>query len=203
MPDTGDGRRYGYWTQRWGPSVDLQAAGDWVAAMPREVGEWRLVADRPMPEEILKTLECAGHVHRTYVHQGTGVEVNVALIVGPPGPTSVHTPEICYSSRAHEIAEPRKVWWFKPAGGLAHSFWSLTFRSRNAGSEALRVYYAWSRGDEWVASASPRFEFGGAPQLYKIQVSTQFDPTGQDESSDPCRSFVDALLQTFWNSPHA
>ncbi len=197
------GAVYGRWTQRWGPPVDLQAAADQMATLPRQVGDWRMIEELPVLEAVVETLQCAGYVHRSYVHQGTGWQVNVALIVGPPGPTSVHTPEICFSSRNYDLQEPRKKWWFKPPGGLSHSLWMSTFRSANAGSDALRVYYGWSRGEEWLASESPRYEFGGARLLYKIQASTSIDPAETGETRDPCQDFVESLLQTFWHSPPA
>jgi hypothetical protein len=127
----------------------------------------------------------------------------MALIVGPPGPTAVHTPEICYSSRAFEIAEPRTKSSFKPTAESSHSLWKSTFRSRNAGSGKLSVHYGWSLGDQWTASESPRFEFGGHSLLYKIQVAAQIDADVDDESIDPGQEFVNAFLRSFWKTTDA
>jgi hypothetical protein len=197
------GAVYGRFTQRWGPPVDMHAAAERVAKMPHQIGQWQLQQERPMSDAVLETLQCAGYVNRSYVHQSTGQEVQVALYVGPPGPISVHTPEICYSSRAFEIIEQQKTWPFKPQAGPAHWFWWSTFQSRDAGSQKMRVYYAWSRGDEWTASRYPRFEFGGSRFLYKIQLST-FVGTSKDEgSSDSCQRFLEAFLQEYWRSPNS
>jgi hypothetical protein len=200
---TVSGAVYGRWTQRWGPPVDLELAGSQLAEIPQQLGDWRMLEERPVEENVRQILECAGSVVRVYAHQETGAVVNVAVIVGPSGPTAVHTPEICYSSRDFEISGPRMKSWFKPPGGLSHSLWATTFRSRNAGRELLRVYYGWSAGDQWTASTSPRFEFGGSKLLYKIQVAALVGPTNDDNSTDPCQDFMDAFLQAGWKKPNA
>ena len=50
------------------------------------------------------------------------------MIAGPAGPISVHTPEICYSSRAYSIQEPRVQTAVSDKNGRTHSFWSVSFR---------------------------------------------------------------------------
>lgn len=197
------GAVYGRWTQRWGAPPDLKAAASRLTSIPKEIGDWRMLEERPMSDEIIETLQCAGYVHRTYVNQSTGATVNVAMIVGPPGPTAVHTPEICFSSRAYDIVDPRTKAWLKPADGKSHSLWMTTFHSRNPGSDRLRVYYGWSLGDQWIASESPRFEFGGNALLYKIQVAGLIGPDDDEEAHDACRRFVGALLESVWKSPDA
>lgn len=189
---------YGRWTQRWGPPPDLQAAATRVD-LPRQIGNWQFLEEQPLADEIVRTLECVGHVNRVYVDKSSGAKVNVAVLVGPPGPISVHTPEICYSSRAYEIATSRQKAFFKRPGGESHALWSTTFKSKNAGAEQLRVYYGWSVGERWIASQSPRFEFGGRTLLYKIQLATLVAPS-DDKAKDPCKSFMDALIESYWRS---
>jgi hypothetical protein len=159
-----------------------------------------MTEERDVPPLVLETLRCEGHVHRSYVNRETGETVNVALIVGPSGPTAVHTPEICFSSRAYEITDPRETKFFGASGDSdSSSLWKTRFRSQNAEAGELQVYYGWSTGGAWTASQSPRFEFGGSPLLYKIQVSAQMGPTKEDgPHSDPCKDFIDALLETYW-----
>jgi hypothetical protein len=186
---------YGRWTQRWGPAPSLVAAAERVREMPTEFGDWKLLQDQSMSPGVIETLQCAGFAKRIYINRTTGDRVAVALIVGPSGPTSVHTPEICYSSRNHEIAEPRQQQLFHQSGGAAHSLWSTVFRSRNADGTTLHVYYGWSTGGPWIASPSPRFQFGGHPLLYKIEFSTEVSPT---EDGDPCQGFFKDLLDAYW-----
>jgi hypothetical protein len=191
---------YGRWTQRWEAPPSLKAAAARVNELPHELGPWEMQEERDVAPLILETLRCQAHTHRVYVNRETGETVSVALIVGPSGPTAVHTPEICFSSRAYEIAEPRQKKFFGASGDAdSSSLWMTLFRSQNAGAGELRVYYGWSTGGAWTASKSPRFEFGGSPLLYKIQVSAQLGPTREDgPHSDPCKNFVEALLETYW-----
>jgi hypothetical protein len=65
----------------------------------------------------------------------------------------------------------------------------------------LRVTYGWITGAEWMASQSPRFEFGGQPLLYKIQMAADVAPTEDGALADPCKSFFEALLDTYWQPP--
>jgi hypothetical protein len=191
---------YGRWTQRWEPPQSLKAAAARVLELPRELGAWQMTEERKVPALVLETLRCEAHSHREYVNRETGETVQVALIVGPSGPTAVHEPEICFSSQAYEIARPRETRFFGDAGnGDSSSLWEVRFQPKNVGTGELQVYYGWSTGGAWKASTAPRFEFGGSPLLYKIQVSAQMGPKQEDgQPSDPCKKFIDALLETYW-----
>jgi hypothetical protein len=191
---------YGRWTQRWDAPPSLQAAASRVNDLPRELGVWHMTEERKVPPLVLETLRCEAHSHREYVNRETGEIVQVALIVGPSGPTAVHNPEICFSSQAYEIATPRETRFFGDAGnGDSSSLWEVRFKPKNVGTGLLQVYYGWSTGGAWKASSSPRFEFGGSPLLYKIQVSAQMGPTQEgSRPSEPCKKFIDALLETYW-----
>ena len=189
------GTLYGRLTQRWGPPADLIAAADHVRDFPRQLGDWQLLDDSTMPDSTQKTLECAGYINRKYTHQKTGQSIGLALIVGPPGPTAVHTPEICYSSRSYTIKglpEP------KAAKEQKHSFWGILFESRHAGAEKLQVYYAWNNGLRWEASKNPRIEFGGNQMLYKVQISGNVGLGFNTELPDPAWDFTLAFSNSSW-----
>ena len=190
------GAMYGRLTQRWGQSADLVAAGDHVRGFPSELGKWRLHQESTMPDRVQQTLECSGYVNRTYIHSDTGQEIGMAIHVGPPGPTAVHTPEICYSSRSHVVKErPKK----KEAENETDSFWGMLFQSRHVGAGQLRVYYAWNNGDAWQAADNPRILFGGDRLLFKAQVS---GPTGLafgTQLEDPAWDFCQTLCNSSWS----
>lgn len=193
------GMLYGHYSQRWGPPADLVAAGSHLESFPRQIGKWQLVEEFPMGDSTLEMLECAGYVNRRYVSQETGKTVNIAVIVGPPGPTAVHTPEICYSSRAYELQDQRRVVVIDSDADGEHSFWNVNFKTRDVLADELCVYYAWSRGERWEASKSPRVEFAAAPLLYKMQISGFVTPATRTVDSDPCHQFLDDLLNTEWS----
>ena len=189
---------YGHYSQRWGPPADLVAAGSHLDSLPRQLGEWQVAEELPMGASALAMLECAGCVNRRYVNQESGETVSVAIIVGPAGPTAVHTPEICFSSRAYDLQDQRKSVVIGAAPDAEHSFWRVSFKTRNVLADELRVYYAWSRGERWEASTSPRVKFAAAPLLYKIQLAGLTASGTKTVDSDPCRQFLDELLDSEW-----
>lgn len=194
------GLLFGKYSQRWGAPPDLKAAAVNVAELPKTIGEWQLAEELTMAASAVKMLECAGHVQRRYINTSTGHEVNVAVIVGPPGPTAVHTPEICYSSRAYDLQEDRKLVTLDQSSPQSDTFWTVDFATRNVMASKLRVYYAWSDGGPWQASQSPRFEFAAAPLLYKIQLSTDIAPQMDDKTRDAGLDFLDQLHRSEWRA---
>jgi hypothetical protein len=193
------GAVYGHFSQRWGPSPDLLAAGEQLNTFPTTLGEWHLEKVEPKDEGVIQTLACTGYVNRRYVNRRTGETVGVALVVGPSGPIAVHTPEICYSSRAYTIAASGEKTPIEGRDGHSHVFWSVTFEPKELGTESLRVYYAWTPGGDWHASQAPRFEYGGAPILYKIQVSGLLGPEAGKDRSDPAHDFLSQLVRSDWS----
>jgi hypothetical protein len=194
----GGGALYGSYSQRWGPPADLVAMGQTVEQMPAQIGEWSLIGESPMEKSALAMLECAGYVNRRYQHRDTGQIVNLAIIVGPPGPIAVHTPEICFSSRDYDQQSERERTSLKSAQGGKHSFWRLGFDTKNVLANKLRVYYAWSLGPEWMASESPRYEFAANSALYKLQLSAEIPPGELGDNEDPGREFLQALIDSPW-----
>lgn len=186
-------------SHRWGPVPDMVAAAKHVEELPVQIGNWKMVKSEPMSDLAVRTLMCAGYVNRTYVNQKTGDTVSLAIIVGPSGPTAVHTPEICYSSQAYSIEEPRQAVSLTGGDGQAHAFWRTVFRSSDPAAEQLCVQYGWTADGSWKASESPRFEFAGEPMLFKIQMAAPIPP-GRVSETNPCRQFLDDLLSSGWKA---
>jgi hypothetical protein len=189
---------YGNYSQRWNTSAEMQVAVSHLGSFPREVGIWKAVEDLPIEESALQMLECKGHLNRRYVNEETGKSLQLAIMLGPPGPIAVHTPEICYSSRAYELTDERAEAVLEASSGKRHSFWKVDFTTRNAMADGLRVYYAWGDGGNWNASSSPRFEFAGAPLLYKLQLASYVSSYAGDDGPDPGRQFLEELLDSAW-----
>ena len=168
-----------------------------------------MLDEQPITENVLQTLECSGYVSRRYVHQKTGNAVTIAIMVGPSGPIAVHTPEVCYSSRAYGIEDPRTEVTFPPmaSGGDSsqpQTLWKVTFRDNRTAIDQLRVYYAWATGKKgstgtvWRAAARPRYEFAGEPMLYKLQIAGLLSAGSSGEAGDPCHQFLEALFHSHW-----
>jgi hypothetical protein len=193
---------YGRLTQRWGPGPDLLAAAAHIASMPREIGDWQLLSEEPIDANVLEILSCAGHVNRNYVNRQTGQTISIAILVGPSGPISVHTPEICYSSREYTAMGPRTRKLLTDGDGRTHSFWSLSFRPNIESIDQLRVCYAWSEDAGWIAAESPRLEFAGRRLLRKLQIASVVSTVASDNTVDPCQDFLSALVRSDWNINH-
>jgi hypothetical protein len=180
---------------RWGPSQSMLAAAEKLAEVPGQCGHWRLESSQEMEPGTVQMLECTGYLCRSYVNERTGELVSMVLTLGPAGPISVHTPEICYSSQNYKTRDQRQ----RVAIADAHAtelgqFWTLGFRSKPPRADVLRVYYAWSTGSEWTAPDAPRFAFVGWPYLYKLQLSCNQAPGADVARGDACRRFLQDLL---------
>jgi hypothetical protein len=189
---------YGSYTQRWNRPVDLSAAAQQLERLPKVIGNWKAVEEIPVDDNTLQMLDCAGHVSRRYVNGRTGQSVQCAFFVGRPGPIAVHTPEVCFSSQAYEIQDVRTEARFDVAPSQRHSFWKVDFKTRNALADGLRVYYAWTAGNVWKASGSPRFEYAGEGLLYKCQVASELSPSKDKKAADPGRQFLEELVASAW-----
>ncbi|MHC4177967.1 MAG: exosortase-associated EpsI family protein [Planctomycetota bacterium] len=181
---------HGRMSNRWGPSPDTLAVAKKLQDIPDQIGRWQLKAPDKMGDDTVKMLQCAGHILRTYEHQDTGESVNMFVILGPPGPISVHTPEVCYDSRGHPIRDARRRVIIQNGDGPENEFWAVTFRSNDPTADTLRVYYAWSTGDRWSATEGPRYAYAGHPYLYKIQLASRLPSHVDSEVDDPCSRFL-------------
>jgi hypothetical protein len=188
------GAIHGRLDHRWGPSPDLRAAAERLVDLPEQFGDWKLQSSVTMSPDVIEMLQCESHVSRVYRNERTGERVHVAVLLGPPGPIAVHTPEICYSSRDYHQQEARRRLNIPDRSGASDAFWALTFRAESLRADSLRVCYAWSEGSRWVASERPRFEFAGRPYLYKIQLAALLPPWAKSETQDPCRRFLADFL---------
>src|SRR5690349_16564380 len=91
----GGGWFQGRISNRWGEGQSLRQAADQLRKpLPARIGNWRLVAEQQVGEDVVQMLQCPAHIWRTYTNEQTGDTINVAVTIGPPGPISVHTPEV-------------------------------------------------------------------------------------------------------------
>lgn len=190
----GAGLLHGRMTDRWGSGESARAAADLLSQLPEEIGPWKLEAEgRQMSAEAERQLQCYGYAHGTYTNQETFERASLALLLGPPGPIAVHTPEICFNSREFRQQGSRKAVPVETGENDKHQMWSLRFESQRIEQTNLQVVYAWNGGDGWKASASPRWEYSGTPYLYKLQVACPLRD-GNPAEGDPCQRFLQDFL---------
>ncbi|MHB8863005.1 MAG: exosortase-associated EpsI family protein [Pirellulaceae bacterium] len=185
----------GHTSGRWGKPADILAAARQLDKIPGKIGPWELEQSGKLDEPAARVLDCAGYVLRTYVRPDTGARAQVVILLGPPGPTSVHTPDICYNVRAYRTLQEMKPWSFSD-GERKHSLWGMTLEPiRLSEGGMLRVYHAWSTGHEWSAAKDARFAYAASRYLYKIQLACplrELSDAGSDK--DPGQDFLQAFI---------
>ena len=182
----------GYLSNRWSVPADLEQAGRQVQGLPREIGPWKLNHEGTLSEEARRQLKCAGFVVRTYVNDETGDSVQMALLVGPPGPMSVHVPEICFNAQDYTQDGTRESVQLDEE----NTVWGVNFRPNDLEARSVRVYYGWRlENGNWTAAGNPRYQYGGEPVLYKIQLSSYVGGLGQSDQTDAALSFLMDFIQ--------
>jgi hypothetical protein len=182
---------HGSLVNRWGQAGQLQAAAAKLdRPLPERLGPWRLVKKLDLEQGVGEALQCAAHLQGIYTNEQTAETVVVAVLCGPSGPLSVHTPEICYSANDYEVAGEAKPWKLGTAAGKQHSFWNMHANSRHSTRPNLRVLYGWSQGGEWQAVRGPRFALAGLPVLYKLQLAGPARDNRSSDGPDPCQDFL-------------
>ena len=191
----GVGVLHGRLSNRWGPQGDAHlAARRLTDPLPPVVGNWRVRREAEIEQAVLDMLQCPAYVSRVYDHQQTGDVIAVAVLLGPPGPISVHTPEICYSSHDYAVVGARSSVSLADAAGGKHSFWEVRLKSSSLEEGPLRVLYGWSAGDWWSAAENPRFGYAGLPHLYKLQLASAASPHQLPGDFDPYQDFLSQFL---------
>jgi len=190
------GMIHGHMSDRWGLPQDMRKEAQKLDKIPDMFGAWTLVegSKEEFDERVTNILECAGSTVRTYRNGDTNAVVQVAVFVGPPGPTSLHTPEICYPARDNQQIEDRQRVTIAEDEDSEDAFWALTFQSNNLERDKIRVYYAWSPGDHWSATDNPRFAYASHPHLFKIQLSSNLPAMADLGETDPCRDFLEEFV---------
>jgi len=169
--------------------------------VPPQFGAW-------VGEDLPSNVDDQGlaNLTRTYTHKKSGRSFVVSVTVGHPGLTAVHTPEYCYAGSGYEAAAPIET---RAVDGPANgAFWTTAFRKGSAaGTEQLRIFWAWSAGGAWEAPHHPRLHFMGRPALYKLYVVA---PGGADAApgKDPAlddflAGFLASLTDALFPRPTA
>lgn len=172
--------------QRWGTSDAARNAAARLLEFPRDFGDWHMTSAGDLDEDSRSQLECLGSFDRVYSHAKTGERVALVLILGPAGPTAVHTPEICVAERGFAALGDRRE---LAVGDGGDRFWNKRFKSKSVHGESMSVYWAWSTGGNWLAARDARYAFAGIPRLYKAQVTCMI-PAAEDREADGGQRFL-------------
>jgi hypothetical protein len=189
----GAGFVHGFWTDRWAQSDEVNQAVERLAAIPRDLGDWRGEEIEVKPGQVAPGV--AGSVTRRYANRARGVAVVIALVCGRPGPVATHTPEVCYGASGYVVADKKAV---RIAGQEpAAQFWtSDATRTRATEESRLRLYWAWNGGQGWLASSDARQQFPRHrhPVLHKLYVLRDLAEGETHGKDEPCEAFLRVLL---------
>ena len=161
-----------------------------IAGLPATIGSWQMVHSHELAAPVRTMLACEAFTSRTYRHQETGSRVNVAIVVGPPGPTAAHEPAACYAAR-YERLSPQRLELAQVTDG-AHGGRLWLQRMRADDTEQLCVLYGWSDGSDWSAPRHARLGFTRHPLLAKVQISAS--AYSQPCALQTCETFLREIL---------
>jgi hypothetical protein len=180
--------------RRWEGPSEFPKLADRLKKLPTDIGPWHMRESQPLSPAAEAVLECAGYVSRQYENRQTGEVVTMAVLLGPAGPISVHTPDVCYSGREYTVRQSPERTGFRRNEAGQDELWRTTLQSTRLDAGYLRVYYGWSSGGAWSAPADARFAFAGQPYLYKLQVAGALPSPPDEKALDPGFRFLGKLL---------
>lgn len=186
---------HGRLTDRWGgDAAELQAAAETLQLAPRSFGNWELQSEEEFSDRVKGILNCAGSWNRKYVNRTTQQVVSVAMIVGPPGPTSSHFAGLCYNTQGFKAVSEGSRFQLESTDGNKHEFFEDNFVSPGVSGQRLQVCYSWRQIDRWWVPTIPRVAFGSHPVLYKLQVAADHYAKAAQPENSSCKMFLQEFL---------
>lgn len=193
----GAGIVHGRWTQRWTVSHAIEDAAVRLRRLPMILGDWQgeiVVLDR----QQLIVGGIAGYIARRYENHLTKETITILVVCGPPGPISVHTPDICYSGAGFEMVRPAEICTLPPSTqGRPGTFWEGLLRKPSVPLPIdLRILWSWSSSaaGPWEAPENPRLRFASNEVLHKLYVIRQTEAFNKQTEDDPSLTFLQLLL---------
>lgn len=159
---------------RWGTDSELVELASRLEDFPKQIGEWRCASDTLIDKSANSQLQPITYINRVYVNDASQMQASVFILLGPTGPTAVHTPDICFSSRDFSILQKRQIVSVDPANLSPSKCYETRFQSRDASGTYLKSWYAWTIDGNWQAPDNPRYFFSGSRFLFKIQVVVHY-----------------------------
>lgn len=180
------------WTDRWRISDALERATGKLAQVPLRVGDWE-GREQELDSRQVRQAEMSGYLMRRYVNRSTGAEVAILLVCGRAGPTSLHSPDVCYAGAGYAptLAPERQE---VATGANSDTFWVAEFRKPGPAPEPLRIFWAWGTTGEWQASDRPRWQLAHHAALYKLYVIRSLPGNDERAAQDPSLEFMRGFL---------
>lgn len=176
----------GRWTGRWSSRAEVAQIASRVDRIPKRIGRW-VGEDREFEPIAMRRAGIERAILRTYKDSTTGDAVTLLLVAGPPGPISVHTPDVCYEGAGYKMVDGVRTSSAVPAFKFAE------FKSTGVIPETLHIYWGWNARGRWKATNAPRVTFALEPALFKAYVVRT---ARADESAEAggCVRFLDEAI---------
>jgi uncharacterized protein DUF3485 len=186
---------HGVYTDRWGPSGQLEHALAGLPRVPAKFGDWT-GDDMPLDPEAMNAAGIRGGMFRKYSNPRTGESVSFLIVCGRGGPITVHTPDVCYAGAGYRQLDAEQTKSIDSGGGAKSTFKVAHFaKASSVLPMRLEIYWAWSRdGETWQAPENPRLALARAPALYKLYVVREYAHKSRIEYSDASEAFLKQAL---------
>jgi hypothetical protein len=182
------------WTHGGQKHEALARAVARLQSVPAVVGDWEGKEMKLDPRQVARA-EMSGYVYRRYVNRRSQAAVTVLLVCGRPGPTSLHSPDLCYAGLGYTQAGRSARHTLPKAGASGEAaFWVGEFHKPGPTPEPLRILWAWNATGAWQAPDHPRFEFGAHAALYKLYAVRELRQAGKALAEDPAVALLNELL---------
>ena len=158
--------------------------------LPDRVGRWQMVGSQKLSTPVQTMLACEAFVSRAYRHLETGEVCNVAVIVGPPGPTAAHEPAACYAARFERLALQQIDLGRLTQEDRRGHLWLQALQADD--TRQHYVLYGWSDGGQWSAPRHARLALARHRLLAKVQISAS--APHEAAARQACGAFLRDLL---------
>lgn len=186
----------GRWTQRWedNTSEELLTMAKAYERIPLTVGDWEgEVSKGETNQRELEAAGAVGHLSANYTNPKTGQVVSVYMICGASRDVSIHTPEACYPG-AGFLMEGKTQKYTLRSGNSEAVFTTAVFtKATSAGTQRLRLFWAWNADGTWESPDWPRLQFGGRQALNKLYLISAA-PADQPINDSPVLPFANGFL---------
>ena len=191
IPTVVDGQR----RFRWGQDNETLDLAKKLDLIPKKFGDWECTNESELEPSSLQLLTPFNSITRTYYNQREKMNVNLFVLLGPTGPTAVHTPDICFDSREYKKIGNRKPISvdMDSSGGMKSKskFFRTEFKSRSIEEQGLKSIYGWRNTEgPWRADEQPRWSFADNRFLFKLQATARFPSVDTMKDSRILESFV-------------
>ncbi|MFC1758760.1 hypothetical protein ACFL2H_08335 [Planctomycetota bacterium] len=187
---------HGRMTNRWSDNEIADFHSTRIHSVPLKVGEWRVVDEgTPLPDYAITELGVHSHFNRIYEND-TGDRVSALVMVGDAGPLSRHPVEICYGNRAKRLVHSFD--YTVERESVPQEFTICRYEPKSVLEDKFFVAYSYCYDDEWKTPTAPRYEYGGKPVLYKMQVLTNAGETPDRVAPTYLLDFIEKFSAVVW-----